>query len=338
MITVNEKVLYCKSWLTSKYINSASGYKYDFKSVLIIKNDEIGDLVTALPVFYNLNERYPNAAQTLVCKPFNTIFFKHIPFVKCHTNFDDVSGNTYDLIVELRGSEETRKYSLSQKPKIRLDRGGVRLFNKFNGGQKNEIDTNLQIIKQLFPNVSLSESNRIVVSSEEVQKVSKYIELAGISHFVILHLGARDRARRWPVEHFAETINYINTTYSLPCVLVGGPDDMEINEECLELVTSKFNYNVVGEFDLLEYAALCDKASLFVGNESGPLHIAAAMNTPNIALFGPGVKDVFYPKNDKSIVHHYFLARGHKTQTVENSTIFSIQVNEVKASIDKILS
>ena len=113
---------------------------------------------------------------------------------------------------------------------------------------------------------------------------------------------------------------------------------MEINEECLKVVTSKFNYNEVGEFDLLEYAALCDKASLFLGNESGPLHIAAAMNTPNIALFGPGVKDVFYPKNDKSIVHHYFLARGHKTQTLENSTIFSIQVNEVKASIDKILS
>jgi ADP-heptose:LPS heptosyltransferase len=94
----------------------------------------------------------------------------------------------------------------------------------------------------------------------------------------------------------------------------------------------------VGEFNLLEYAALCEKAKLFIGNESGPLHIAAAMNTPNVALFGPGVKDVFYPKNEKSIVHHYFLATGHKQQTIENSTIFTITVDEVKKSVDYMLS
>jgi ADP-heptose:LPS heptosyltransferase len=68
------------------------------------------------------------------------------------------------------------------------------------------------------------------------------------------------------------------------------------------------------------------------------LHIAAAQNTPTIALFGPGVKDVFYPKNDKSIVHHYFLARKHKEQTVENSTIFSIKVSAVMKSVDVVLS
>jgi ADP-heptose:LPS heptosyltransferase len=94
---------------------------------------------------------------------------------------------------------------------------------------------------------------------------------------------------------------------------------------------------VVGEFNLLEYAALCEQANLFIGNESGPLHIAAAMNIPTIALFGPGVKDVFYPKSDKSIVHHYFLATGHKQQTIEDSTIFTIKVKEVIGSVDKLL-
>ena len=91
---------------------------------------------------------------------------------------------------------------------------------------------------------------------------------------------------------------------------------------------------MVGEFNLLEYAALCESATLFVGNESGPLHIAAAQNTPTVALFGPGVRDVFYPKNNKSIVHHYFLARGHKQQNLENSTIFEINVEEVIKSVD----
>ena len=39
------------------------------------------------------------------------------------------------------------------------------------------------------------------------------------------------------------------------------------------------------------------------------------------SFFGPGVKNVFYPKNDKSIVHHYFLANGHKNQTIENRSL-----------------
>ena len=299
--------------------------------------DEIGDLVTALPVFYNLNSLYPTAQQTLVCKEFNTIFFKHIDYVDCVNNFNEVTQNTYDLIIDLRGTEETLSYALKHKPKLRLDRGSIRFKNKFSGGQKNEIDTNIAVIQPLLKEEAIW-SNKIVTTETEHSTVNSYIALEGASPFVIMHLGARDEARRWPVERYAEVITHINTIYSLPCLLVGGPDDKVVNNQCLALVKSKSNLNVVGAFDLLEYAALCEKAALFIGNESGPLHIAAAQNTPTIALFGPGVRDVFYPKNDKSIIHHYFLARHHDQQTIENSTIFSIKINEVIESVDTLLS
>ena len=298
--------------------------------------DEIGDLITALPVFYNLHTRFPNAKQTLVCKSFNTIFLKHTDYVQCVNDFAEVSETKYDLVIDLRGTEETRKYSLTHKPKLRLDRGSIRLKNKFFGGQKNEIDTNLEIIAPLLRSKPAPQ-NKIIYSQSESDKVLAYERYIGVDKYVVLHLGARDKSRRWPSERFAECINYINNTYQLTCLLVGGPDDNEVNNECLKLVNSKQNFNVVGEFNLIEFAALCDRASLFVGNESGPLHIAAAMNTPNIALFGPGVHGVFYPKNEKSIVHHYFLSSGHKSQTIENSTIFNISVDEVKESIDKML-
>lgn len=334
---MNEKVLYFKSWAASKYINLLGDKSYDFKSILIIKMDEIGDLVTALPVFYNLNALYPTATQTLVCKSFNSIFFKHVDYISCVNSFDEVKEKQYDLIVDLRGTEETLGYALQHKPKLRLDRGSIRFKNKFTGGQKNEIDTNIEVIQPLLTE-DVIWSNKIRTTHGEHAKVKEYLGLEGVSTYVLMHLGARDKSRRWPMERYAEVISYINSAYSLPCLLVGGPDDKELNDSCLALVKSKSNLNVVGEFDLLEYAALCEEAILFVGNESGPLHIAAAQNTPTIALFGPGVKDVFYPKNDKSIIHHYFLARGHKQQTLENSTIFNITVDEVKDSVEKVLS
>ena len=333
---MSEKVLYFKSWLASKYINLLGDNSYDFKSILIIKMDEIGDLVTALPVFYNLYQLYPDAKQTLVCKSFNTIFFQHLDYIDCVNDFKEVTENDYDLIIDLRGTEETLHYALAKKPKLRLDRGSIRLKNKFSGGQKNEIDTNIEVIQPLLREHVIW-SNKIVTGNDEHQKVAHYLQEEGIRKYVILHLGARDEARRWPIDRYAEIITHINKTYSLPCLLVGGPDDKMLNDTCLALVKSKLNLNVVGEFNLLEYAALCEKAALFVGNESGPLHIAAAQNTPTIALFGPGVKDVFYPKNDTSIIHHYFLARKHKEQTVANSTIFSIKVSEVMESVGKVL-
>ena len=299
--------------------------------------DEIGDVVTALPVFYNLNRLYPKASQTLVCKSFNNIFFRNLDYVQCVNDFKEVSTKKYDLVIDLRGTDTTRKYALKHRPKARFDRGSIRFKNKFTGGQKNEIDTNLEVITPIAKG-ELDPRNAIVLSTKERQKVQEFIELNNPKPFVVIHLGARDKARRWPIERFANVVGYINSTYSMPCVLVGGPDDNQLNQDCLAFVKSKHNFNVVGEFNLNEYAALCEQASLFIGNESGPLHIAAAMNIPTIALFGPGVRDVFYPKSDNSIIHHYFLANGHKKQTIENSTIFTITVDEVKESVDKILS
>ena len=300
--------------------------------------DEIGDLVTALPVFYNIHNQYPNARITLLCKPFNAIFFQNLDYIDCVHSLDEVlQKDYYDLILDLRGNKKTLQYAFTHRPKYRLDRGSIRLKNKFFGGQKNEIDTNLEVISPII-NGELKNSNTICLSTVEINKINTFIELEGLNQFAIIHIGARDKARRWPINRFQEIIKYINNQYSISCMLVGGQDDNELNDKCLQGVQNKNNRNVVGSFNLIEFAALCSKATLFIGNESGPLHIAAAQNTPNIALFGPGVKDVFYPKNEKSIVHHYFLATGHTQQTIENSTIFSISTAEVKQSIDRLLS
>ncbi len=333
---MNEKLLYLQSWFVSKYINLIGNKNAPFSNILIIKLDEIGDLVTSLHVFKNIHKLYPSAKITLFCKSFNNLFFKHIEYVSCVNN-EIPKDIDCDLIIDLRGDLSTLKYALKTKPKYRLDRGTIRLKNKFFGGQKNELHTNLQVIEPIntIPKIL---DNSITLSNQDTKTVDCFIKEENIGDFVIMHLGARDETRRWPVERFAACINYINNTYNLACVLVGGPEDHQLNIDCLELVKSKRNVNVVGLFNLLEFAALCSRARLFLGNESGPLHIASAQNTPLIALFGPGVKEVFYPLGENVKIHHYFLSRGHKHQTMENTTIVNITIDEVKASIDFLLN
>ena len=172
------------------------------------------------------------------------------------SSLDEVLQNDhYDLILDLRGNKKTLQYALTHRPKYRLDRGSIRLKNKFLGGQKNEIDTNLEVISPII-NGELKNSNTICLSTVEINKTNTFIELEGLNQFAIIHIGARDKARRWPIDRFQEIIEYINKEYSMSCVLVGGEDDRNLNDSCLSGIKNKNNRNVVGEFNLIEYARL----------------------------------------------------------------------------------
>ena len=164
--------------------------------------DEIGDLVTVLPVFYNIHNQYPNARITLLCKPFNAIFFQNLDYIDCVHSLDEVlQKDYYDLILDLRGNKKTLQYAFTHRPKYRLDRGSIRLKNKFFGGQKNEIDTNLEVISPII-NGELKNSNTICLSTVEINKINTFIDLEGLNQFAIIHIGARDKARRWPIDRF----------------------------------------------------------------------------------------------------------------------------------------
>lgn len=330
-LNLKEKFLYLLSSLTSSFLNSIGKKQASVQRILVVKLDEIGDMVTALHVFYHLNEQFPEAKIEVLCKPFNAIFFRYMKNVSVTKE----AKGKYELIVELRGNYHSIFYALMHPPCLRLDRGTVRMRNKFSGGQLNELVTNFQIIKPVLKSDTAMLKNSIIYSDAEVAKVDSWLNQEKIDTFVLLHIGARDEFRRWPVDKFQTIIKFLNSK-GLRCLLVGGVDDYYMNESCL-IGLSPINRNIAGIFNLLEFAALCSKARLFVGNESGPLHIASAQDTPLVALFGPGVKDVFYPIGNRVKIHHYFLDKGHKTQNIYNSTIYRISEEEVIASINELL-
>jgi ADP-heptose:LPS heptosyltransferase len=81
-------------------------------------------------------------------------------------------------------------------------------------------------------------------------------------------------------------------TYGFKVVFAGTEEDEELIDHIIyegEIDAIK----CIHGFTLLQFAELAKHANLFVGNESGPLHIAALMDTPLVGIYGPGVKDVF---------------------------------------------
>jgi predicted lipopolysaccharide heptosyltransferase III len=112
--------------------------------------------------------------------------------------------------------------------------------------------------------------------------------------FVAVHPGARWWFKSWPSERFAGLIDYMQEKLGIKVVLLGGNQDREIAEAILEQLGSA-RRSLVGRLGVLELAALLRRATLFVGNDNGPMHIAAAMGTPVVGLFGPSDPRVWGP-------------------------------------------
>src|SRR5437868_550727 len=126
-INLKEKTVYFGSMMISKIINRKKNLRgYNFRNILCIRLDEIGDMCYSLHVFQALKMQYPNAKLTLLCKPFATSLVKNDPAIDKSTSSWAELTNDYDLIVDLRGNWKSNLYALKHKPTVRLDRGTVR--------------------------------------------------------------------------------------------------------------------------------------------------------------------------------------------------------------------
>ncbi|RUV92645.1 MAG: glycosyltransferase family 9 protein [Mesorhizobium sp.] len=103
--------------------------------------------------------------------------------------------------------------------------------------------------------------------------------------FVAVHAGASFIGRRWQPERFAAAIERISSETGLDAVLIGGPDEHEAADKIMAAAKTPV-VNLVGTLSLETLLALLKEARLFLGNESGPMHMAAAAGTPVVGLFG----------------------------------------------------
>jgi lipopolysaccharide heptosyltransferase II len=114
----------------------------------------------------------------------------------------------------------------------------------------------------------------------------------GDSPLVLIHPGGglnpvqTNTNKQWPVERFVRLANYIIRKYKARVVLVGAKADLSLARDISGLLSLPV-INLAGQLSLGELGAFCEVANLYIGNDSGPTHIAAAVGCPTLAIFGP---------------------------------------------------
>ena len=117
---------------------------------------------------------------------------------------------------------------------------------------------------------------------------------------VTVHPGVGRLQKLWTVSGFATIADWL-AARDYQVVFVGGPGEFARTREIISLLSHQ-TYNLVGSLSLGELMALFEMSSLFLGNDGGPMHLAAAMGTPIVAMFGFADESRWGPRCEKSIV------------------------------------
>jgi ADP-heptose:LPS heptosyltransferase len=312
-------------------IHSMVAMKSSIKSILVVKWDEIGDMAAAVHVFGTLKSAYPEAKLTVLCKHFVASLIAGDPAVDAVITDIEDWRERYDVVVELRGTWKTlwKSLALRTMPKYRVDRGWVRFLQR--GDQPHEVVTNERIIRPLLGEGQPIAKRVLYPSSAEIAQAQVWSDwaLSGggfaqldppsnqsegektdapeFSGYAILHTGARRELRRWPLDRFVALSKWLQKEKKLVPIWVGtGEEELQLNEAFALGAVGKKWVALEGS-SLLSFYAFIASSKLYVGNESGPLQLADITEIPLVAIYGPGVPDVFYPRSARSRVLHEVL-------------------------------
>jgi ADP-heptose:LPS heptosyltransferase len=191
----------------------------------------------------------------------------------------------------------------------------------------------------------------LAASKQAEAAARKRLDAENLKSFALIAPAAAFESKRWTAEGFARVADHLSERWNLPSAITAGPGQEALAREVAALASSK--PRVIVGLSLKELIALTNLAQVFVGNDSGPMHIAAALGRPLAAVFGSSDLRVWHPWTDSP---HRVVGRRessdegrtkskdtNKDTNIADSTsearfaIRRIPVNEVTAAVDEVL-
>ncbi len=291
----------------------------------------IGDTVLTVPFLRNLRRAEPHADITWMVAPGSSEVVAGIPYVDTMLYWDPVTihadskgthrtlSSKLAFIRKLRALRFDKVYVLKRSissaliawlsgapQRIGFDtegRGCLLTGKVPYRHDRHEVENFLAVLEADGVNVR-DDYLEVWTTPEEEQKAAQMLADGGLGQFgqaVLIHPFSAVEQRGWPLENFALLAERLDKDIACSVVVTGGPKDRERFGKVRHL----FGENVidlVGQCTLRDTIALLKRCALFVGNDSGIMHLAAAAGTPLVALFGPQSPVKFGPWSSRAKV------------------------------------
>ena len=282
-------------------------------NILVVRAGALGDTLMATPVVRALGERYPDASIDVLCSDAAVVLLELHPRVdrlfslKWRNLPYAISPEKRRLAKQLRARHYDLAVLLERAPRYRelLDRadiGEIRSFRESPFDPKaHAIENNLRAA-----GIHGSTDMELVVSENDERKAHEFLDGLG-RPLVGLHVGygprgkKRDQSMRlkgWALENFIELGERL-VEDGANLVLTGSADDRPDVNKLSARVPAR---DIAGRTSVRELAAVIQKLDLFVSVDSGPAHMAAAVGTPLVVLWGPAILEQVRPMSSTSPV------------------------------------
>ena len=309
----------------------------DSQTLLLIRTDEIGDFVLFTPMLKHLraiyrdykislvvNEQFLNLAETcpyvdevIPCKVkrYRWNFLYRLNFIR-HLRaraFDAAIYPLYsreplgDEILYCSGAAERIGFDGNFSSKARCSKTqNNRYYTRLIGSRHTmgtELERNQGFVEHLFGG-KISESDfapELWLTQEDRSFVSGLLEEAGLDSsrdlIVILFPGASWSGKIWPPNNYARLADQLVERYGARMVICGGPRDIPVTSAVAAQMKGDPTV-LAGRTTLRQLAALLEVCALYVGNDTGPLHVAVTIGIPTLCIMGGGQFGRFYPYGD----------------------------------------
>ncbi|MBI4432808.1 MAG: lipopolysaccharide heptosyltransferase II [Candidatus Omnitrophica bacterium] len=271
--------------------------------VLFIRLDRIGDLALSLPAVEAVKEQFPNAHLSLMTRSYTQDLLQGHPLLDevipyryekggRHRSLlgywrflKEIRRRNFDVVFILHPS--TRSHLLpalagipyrvgfdSRLPFLLTHRAADRRHE----GKRHESEYTLDVVRAFGVQSSPDKKFEIPLTAYDIQKPKS-------GGMIALHPGASCPSKRWPQERYAELARQLKEKLGLPIALIGGKEEMELGKA----LSSRLGDGVVdltGRLSLRELTIFLKSCRLLISNDSGPVHVAAAVGTPVLTLFG----------------------------------------------------
>lgn len=268
------------------------------KSIFIIKPGAIGDLIQLTPVIRALAVRYPGVLITIVVGSEATAtLFQHNPHITETIVFDKrVKQRLFSSLLKLWGKIHKKKYDIV----IHFQRSNLKawflataafpcrvlVYHKARSRTVHVVDNYLETVASLGITGSNRELELFLGKDDEQFAEDLFIDNGFMGKVVVaLNPGASHVVNRWGIDHFAALAIELSNSLSARIIIIGGKEDAALAEQIASMTTPR-PLVLTGTTTLLQLGAILARCDLLVSGDTGPLHLATAVGTRVLALFG----------------------------------------------------
>ena len=298
----------------------------NINKILVIRVDGIGDLLNSTPAIALLRENYPSAEITVLARPLNAPVLIGNPDVDRILIFDrdgrhrglrvrlqfyrELRRERFQLVVAMQTAMWTHLVAFLSGAPHRLGRYQKRFRStlthawrgKYRKGETHEVERNLELVRLICNGEGRRKLIFQLLPDESAAAEAQFASL-GINRdtFLIgIHPGGSSFDKRWPEKQYAELADRLAQQYNATILLLQGPEESELVQNIQAVMQS--NAITYAPETIRELGAMLSRCDLVVCNDSGPMHLAAALDVPTVAIFGPTDHVAWHPLSENASI------------------------------------